>query len=223
MQKAIVSLDPLPDVLLLTGDLAQDGSAAAYARLRSYLQTLPIDTYWLAGNHDRLHVMNLELRGGRLHAEKSFSRENWSFILLNSLVPGRDSGYLTDRTLLWLRQELQRSRANHHHVLLALHHPLFGRLRLAGSKCAAAAGAAVWGFGRVRPRSPGDFWPCSSGAAPSPPGVDYFACPSTCVQFLPKSSQFALEVIPSPATAMAGARWQLQNPGAAGRSRLANP
>jgi Icc protein len=41
VQKAIVSLDPLPDVLLLTGDLAQDGSAAAYARLRSYLQTFP--------------------------------------------------------------------------------------------------------------------------------------------------------------------------------------
>jgi len=27
-------------------------------------------------------------------------------------------------------------------------------------------------------------------------GVDYFACPSTCVQFRPKSSRFSLDVIP---------------------------
>ncbi|MFS8775303.1 3',5'-cyclic-AMP phosphodiesterase [Synechococcus sp. W65.1] len=197
VQKAIVSLDPLPDVLLLTGDLAQDGSAAAYARLRSYLQTLPIDTYWLAGNHDRLHVMNLELHGGRLHAEKSFSRENWSFILLNSLVPGRDSGYLTDRTLLWLRQELQRSRANHHHVLLALHHPPFSVDSDWLDQSALQQPERLFGvldeFDHVRLVI---FGHVHQELHRRRRGVDYFACPSTCVQFLPKSSQFALEVIP---------------------------
>lgn len=61
VQKAIAALDPLPDLLLLTGDLSQDGSAASYARLRAHLQTLPIDTYWLAGNHDRHRDSHLRL------------------------------------------------------------------------------------------------------------------------------------------------------------------
>jgi Icc protein len=89
VQKAIAALDPLPDLLLLTGDLSQDGSAASYARLRAHLQTLPIDTYWLAGNHDRLHTMNQELHAERLiWGTRAFSRGKIGALILFELPRG---------------------------------------------------------------------------------------------------------------------------------------
>ncbi|MGY2976920.1 3',5'-cyclic-AMP phosphodiesterase [Thermostichus sp. MS-CIW-37] len=197
VQKAIAALDPLPDLLLLTGDLSQDGSAASYARLRAHLQALPIDTYWLAGNHDRLHTMNQELHAERLFGDKSFSRENWSFILLNSLVPGKDSGYLTERTLLWLKQELQRSKAAQHHVLLALHHPPFSVDSAWLDQSALQQPERLFGvldeFDHIRLVV---FGHIHQDLRHRREGVDYLACPSTCVQFRPKSPQFGLEVIP---------------------------
>lgn len=197
VQKAIAALDPLPDLLLLTGDLAQDGSAAAYARLREHLRALPIDTYWLAGNHDRLHNMNSELCAERVHREKSFSRENWSFILLNSLVPGKDSGYLTDGALLWLRQELQRSQAAQNHVLLALHHPPFSVdsdwLDQSALQQPERLFQVLDEFDHIRLVI---FGHIHQDLHRRWQGVDYFACPSTCVQFRPKSSRFSLDVIP---------------------------
>ncbi|MEN9231098.1 MAG: 3',5'-cyclic-AMP phosphodiesterase [Thermostichus sp. DG02_5_bins_236] len=197
VQNAILALDPLPDLLLLTGDLSQDGSAASYARLKTHLQTVPIDTYWLAGNHDRLHNMNLELQAKRLFVEKSFSRENWSFILMNSLVPGKDSGYLTDRSLLWLRQELERSETAQHHVLLALHHPPFSVdstwLDQSTLQQPERLFQVLDEFSHIRLVL---FGHIHQDLRRQRGGVEYFACPSTCIQFRPKSPEFGLEVIP---------------------------
>ncbi len=197
VQKAILALDPLPDLLLLTGDLSQDGSAASYARLKTHLQTLPIDAYWLAGNHDRLHAMNQELQGKRLFAEKSFSRENWSFILLNSLLPGKESGYLTNHSLLWLRQELERSKAAQHHVLLALHHPPFAVESSWLDESALQQPERLFQvldeFSHVRLVL---FGHIHQDFHRQRAGVEYFGCPSTCIQFRPKSPRFDLEVIP---------------------------
>src|SRR5690554_8188890 len=46
-----------PDLILATGDLAQDGSEEAYRVLGDRLQTFSGDSAWLAGNHD--HVATL--------------------------------------------------------------------------------------------------------------------------------------------------------------------
>ena len=53
----LAKLQPKPDILLLTGDLSQDGSHKSYQRLQNLLVPFEIPTYWLAGNHDNLPVM----------------------------------------------------------------------------------------------------------------------------------------------------------------------
>lgn len=46
------ALEQRPDLLLLTGDLSQDGSAESYQTLQELLIPLGIPAYWIPGNHD---------------------------------------------------------------------------------------------------------------------------------------------------------------------------
>ncbi len=205
--KTLQGFEPMPDAVLLTGDLSQDGSATSYKRLRDYLQAVPTRFYWLAGNHDRLSIMSQVLasdpkplaNGHHLSADKTWYRDYWAFILLSSLVPGKDSGYLSDETLAFLDQELALASHNPEvqHLAVCLHHPPLGvnsrwldtttlkepeRL-FTVLDCYPSVKAVI--FGHIH-----QDWHSQRQQ------VQYFGCPSTCIQFKPSSSEFALDIIP---------------------------
>lgn len=114
-------LDPQPDLLLLTGDLSQDGTIASYDRLQSLLSPLQIPTYWLPGNHDCIEAMERSLT--QFCPEKAFTQGGWRFLLLNSQDPGCVHGRLSIETLHWLDRQL----AEHPTLptVVSLHHPPF--------------------------------------------------------------------------------------------------
>ncbi|AFY51221.1 putative phosphohydrolase [Nostoc sp. PCC 7524] len=109
------------DLLLLTGDLSDDGTPQSYENLQYQLNLLKIPTYWLPGNHDCAIAMDKILNIGMLSRRKSFQRGSWNFILLDSSVPDNLYGYLSATTLEWLDCELQLLGENP--TLVALHHP----------------------------------------------------------------------------------------------------
>lgn len=109
------------DLLLLTGDLSDDGTPQSYENLQYHLNLLKIPTYWLPGNHDCAIAMDKILNIGMLSRRKSFQRGSWNFILLDSSVPDNLYGYLSATTLEWLDCELQLLGENP--TLVALHHP----------------------------------------------------------------------------------------------------
>ncbi|GAB4214128.1 MAG: 3',5'-cyclic-AMP phosphodiesterase [Synechococcales cyanobacterium] len=193
----VLALSSSPHVVMMTGDLSQDGSVAAYERITHYAKHLSSEVFWLAGNHDRLpHMMSI-LATEKVYAEKTFTRENWSFTLLNSLLPGKDSGFLSGKNLQVLQASLEVSAQLGNHALVALHHPPFpvGSTWLDTSMLQYAerffqvldqfSHVRLVLFGHIHQ----EFF-CQRR------GVDYLGCPSTCVQFLPKSHDFGLEVIP---------------------------
>ena len=73
------------DLLLGTGDLAQDGSVAAYQRFRQVSEPLCANARWLPGNHDRLAQMREATVQTRL-LDPVVDIGNWRIILLNSQV-----------------------------------------------------------------------------------------------------------------------------------------
>jgi Icc protein len=114
-------LRPAPDLLLLTGDLTQDGDTPAYARLQQSLESLGIPAYCLPGNHDTVAIMAGELRGCAMLWGSCIQMGGWNFVPLNSAIAGQVHGYLDIESLAWLDRQL--SQHSDLPTLIALHHP----------------------------------------------------------------------------------------------------
>ena len=198
--QAVAALDPQPDILLLTGDISQDGSAESYRRCREMLRPLALKTYWLPGNHDVNTVMATELgqviENDAMRPDTTISQGGWRLVLLDSSVEGEVGGWLSDSELQRLDRELDVARNNGEYALVSLHHPPFlmeshwlDTSTLANSqqllqRLDRAETLRVVAFGHVHQQ-----WEHQRE------GVVYMACPSTCVQFEPRSDRFALQPI----------------------------
>ncbi len=108
------------DVLLLTGDLAQDPCVSSYQRLQRHLLELPVPVICLAGNHDDFGIMQTLLNTNNISCAQLRVFEHWQIVCLNSQIPGKPGGFLSDNELSILTQAL----AEHpmHHTLCAIHH-----------------------------------------------------------------------------------------------------
>jgi len=124
----IVGLDPLPDVVIATGDLVDTPDTRSYGLLREILARLPLPVFLLPGNHDE--------RRGMLSAfpDHRYLRRDGDFLQyavdeypmrllgLDTVIPGQPEGALCAQRLRWLEQRLSESDAP---TLIALHHPPF--------------------------------------------------------------------------------------------------
>lgn len=125
----ICSLQPRPDVVLITGDLVNGGSLAEYRALRALLDTLPVPYYLLVGNHDhRDSLREVFDEHDYLHQHPEFIQYALDLgplrlIALDTLHPGHGSGMLCQRRLAWLDKALDH--AEERPIVLAMHHPPF--------------------------------------------------------------------------------------------------
>lgn len=123
----LLALDPLPDVLLVTGDVADHGLAGEYADARAVLDRWPGPLLVGIGNHDIREAFADGLLDGRSAERLDLVLESPAarFLMLDSLVaapPGEriDHGELADRSLAWLEDELAGSPRP---TFVCLHHP----------------------------------------------------------------------------------------------------
>ncbi len=120
-------LDPLPDLCLITGDIAADGSASAYASAQRILAKLRMPFRVVPGNHD--HKAQLEHALMRDHSIVRFGQKIcWSefaggmrIIGLDTVIPGEHHGGLSLDLLQWLEDELDKNKVAP--VLICMHHP----------------------------------------------------------------------------------------------------
>ena len=111
---------PAPDLILATGDLADDASPAAYRKLNAQFARARSVTYFLPGNHDDPARM-LEILGARSAARpQSVEHAHWRLLLLNSAVAGKVSGALGPHQFEWLEHRL--SESDPRNILVAVHH-----------------------------------------------------------------------------------------------------
>lgn len=92
-----------PDVVLLTGDLAEDGSLDAYAYLHARLATLGVPLNSLPGNHDDAGVQAQVFASTAIDEPLQVRAADWLLLLLNSSRPGQIGGTLDDPQLEALR------------------------------------------------------------------------------------------------------------------------
>ena len=121
---AVSAFDPLPEAVLLTGDVTEHATAAEYERAAELLAELAIPVHLLAGNHDdadgiRAHLGAPGAPGEPLQYSQPLGPIR--LIACDTTVRGQDAGALGPERLAWLEAELERDRATP--TLLAMHHP----------------------------------------------------------------------------------------------------
>lgn len=122
------SLDPLPDIVVITGDLVDHGRPAEYEHLRQLLSPLRMPVFVITGNHDDREALRASFGGdGYLPANGflNYVVEGYPvrIIALDTLIPGDHRGRLCDNGLQWLDDALAASPQQP--TLVLMHQPPF--------------------------------------------------------------------------------------------------
>ncbi|MBU2952409.1 3',5'-cyclic-AMP phosphodiesterase [Marinobacter sp. F3R08] len=188
-----------PDLILATGDIAQDGSIDAYRVFGESLKAFSCSSAWIEGNHD--HAGNLVKVAGEYNAgARHITLGGWQFVMLDSSVPGKVFGALADSELKFLEETLEQH-PDLPAVVALHHHPVdIGSDWM--EKIGLTNREAFW---RVLDRFPQVrivLWGhIHQEHEVERNGVHLMATPSTCIQFTSGSSKFSVENVPP------GYRW----------------
>lgn len=118
----LLAMHPRPDVLVLTGDVADHGLAREYAEARAWLDRWPGPLAVCPGNHD---VRVAYVEGLGLESRTVVGHAGFRFVMLDSLVDAVagervDEGRLGEDQLAWLDRQLG---ASGEPAFVCLHHP----------------------------------------------------------------------------------------------------
>ncbi|HEX7739308.1 MAG TPA: metallophosphoesterase [Marmoricola sp.] len=120
-------IDPAPQALVLTGDLADIAEPGAYELLRKAIEPVAAEigasVVWVMGNHDERETYSQALFGAASSEPQDTVHDvaGLRIIALDTSVPGWHHGELSADQLAWLREQL--ATPAEHGTILAMHHP----------------------------------------------------------------------------------------------------
>lgn len=144
--RRIAGLDPAPDLVVISGDLVNEGSPQEYAHVRTMLGQLRMPWQVMAGNHDDREQLRAAFPDqgfgncGLCCAKRT--QGDLTLLFLDTTIPGEEGGEVGEAQLAWLDESYDPRRAN----LLFLHHPPFatGIAGLDAIACRGAGCLAEW-------------------------------------------------------------------------------
>jgi len=125
----ILAERPLPDVVVVTGDLVDRGQPDEYRHLAALLGPLSMPFYLIPGNHDERSSLRNAFPGHRyLNTGGEFlhyvvSLGPLQLLGLDTVVPGEGGGLLCTDRLRWLEARLDELHGSP--VVVLMHHPPF--------------------------------------------------------------------------------------------------
>jgi Icc protein len=190
----------VPDLVVASGDLAHDGSAQAYQHLHTCFSRLGVPIYCLPGNHDEAATLRENAQCGRLYSSRSACIGGWLLVFLDSSVAGSEGGHLSESEL----NELDAALTSHPELpaLVCLHHQPVNIGSRWLDTMAVDNPKAFFDIIDRHPQVRAVIWGhVHQTFEQQRNGVRLLSTPSTCVQFLPNSEAFAVDMIPP------GYRW----------------
>lgn len=180
------------DLILLTGDLAQDPCPSSYRQILNSLMPYNIPCICLPGNHDDFVLMQQILNTGTVSCRKQLVLENWQLICLNSQIPGSPGGRLSQQELVFLEESLQSEPdAN---ALIAVHHHCLetksawmDTMMIDNSE---ALFSIIQNYPQVKAITTGHIHQVMDIEKDA---VRVLGAPSTCFQFKPESKDFSVD------------------------------
>lgn len=183
------------DIIILSGDLSQDGSRKSYEQVAAAFNQLNLPIYFVPGNHDNPTVLPRVFPSGMVSDSKHLIFKHWQLILLDSQIPGSVPGMLGPSQLRFLQTSLTMHPTLHaavmfHHQPVPVGCKWLDNLGLQNTDellkiMSRFHMARTIVFGHVHQEFDGDL-----------NGIRCFSPPSTCIQFKRNSDKFALEKLP---------------------------
>ncbi len=191
---------PRPDAILVTGDIADDHTAAAYANFRRALQPYGLPVFCLPGNHDEPGLMTGLVNGDGFQYGGTTEFGAWSAVFIDTHVHGRPEGCVVPAELA--RLEIALASFKERPVLVCLHHPPLpvgsAWLDGVGLRNASEFLAVIERHPAVRVVLGGHV---HQSFEQWRNGVLMLATPSTCAQFTPRTERCVMDLKPP------GYRW----------------
>ena len=116
--EACSSIGDGEEIIVLTGDLASDSQPGAYQQLNKILTQNKKQAVWLPGNHDDMPLMQKYLSD--YPYLPVYEHEYWAVLMIDSSVPGKPGGAISNQQLQQLEYNLGRLKDKL--VLVAMHH-----------------------------------------------------------------------------------------------------
>jgi 3',5'-cyclic AMP phosphodiesterase CpdA len=122
----ILSVQPRPDCVVITGDLCEYGHSGAYPDLRTLIERFPVPIHLTTGNHDDPDALlaifgGTTFLGGTAATRYRVDYPAATIIVLDSRRPDSPAGLLGEEQLTWLNATLA-SRSDVP-AFVCLHHP----------------------------------------------------------------------------------------------------
>jgi 3',5'-cyclic-AMP phosphodiesterase len=128
--RTVAAMKPTPDVVLITGDLTENGLPAEYANLTVLLrQHLTMPVYVIPGNHDRRDNFRRDLAhlpgvtSDPAYVQYAVDNHEVRLVMLDTVVFGHGHGELSTEQLTWLDRTL--AAVPDKPTIVAMHHPPF--------------------------------------------------------------------------------------------------
>jgi len=180
------------DLILVTGDLAQNPCPASYQRILQKLEATNTPCICLPGNHDDYELMQHVFNTPQVNCQKQVLLENWQLICLNSQIPSATGGRLSKQELLFLEYCLT-SNPNHH-ALIAVHHNCLETKSVWLDTMIIENSEEFLMILKKYPQAKAvTFGHIHQAMDITIGALRIFGTPSTCFQFTPKSKTFSLD------------------------------
>lgn len=178
------------DGIIHTGDVAQVATQATYTRYLHYMQSLNVPFYQTPGNHDSLAIFPYPQN----QKVTVIELEQWCIILFSSVVPEQTDGHIDEEQLKQLEDLLQRQQ-DKHVILGCHHHPLHVQSDWIDQHCLKNTRdftTIIEKHSNIKAIIHGHVHQEANFCFGD---ILVLSVPSTCVQFKPKSKDFALDQI----------------------------
>jgi len=183
------------DLILATGDIAQDASEDAYGYFMTAVGETGVPFRWIPGNHDIASVME-DVAEGTNACDKSTQLGNWLILTLDYSIVGQVHGRLDPEEIEFLKSSLSAATTSSEieNILITLHHnPVPGTagwMKDIGLENPSELFDALKMTDKVRGvlyahiHQELDF---------NLQNIRYMCTPSTCIQFKPQVTNFTLD------------------------------
>ncbi len=110
---AISARENTTDLIIVSGDIAEEPTEKTYQRVAPLLNRLPTPCYCIAGNHDQPKYIEKHL-----NTVNYLDKKHWRIIFLNTHHMGHSDGHLSLEELKQLETHLKTDK----YVLIVMHH-----------------------------------------------------------------------------------------------------